>query len=155
MPAVFTTYNTSQTAAFAGMPATQDTSRRMTRVAQGAIGFGVAVFTGTVERTCRTAAAGAKFLGVSIFNPALPAEQSDAYKAGDNVAIFDEGEIWVQLGADPVAANADAYVNLTTGLFTDADGADATARIGIFVTAGAASGIAMLRLDQPIPGVAP
>jgi PDZ domain-containing secreted protein len=157
MPTVFNSYPTALLPGFAGMLATQDTSRRISRTVDGSsvpIPFGAAVFTGTTPRSCSADAADGKFLGVAIADPAQPVASNGAYVEGSTAGIMTAGEIWVQLGADAVVAGAVAYYVAATGVFTDAAAAGANPRIGQFVTAGPINGIALLRLDPVLPATA-
>jgi hypothetical protein len=157
MPTVFNTYPDRILPGYAGMPATQDPSRRISRTVDGssvALGFGKAAFSGTTARSCSADVADGQFLGVALADPSQPVASADTYVEGATASIMTQGEVWVQLGADAVAANAVAYIVAATGVFTDDAAAGVNPRVGQFVTAGPANGIAVLRVEAVQPPTA-
>lgn len=129
MAVVQSTYATDYAKGFPGMVANGETSNRISRTAEGDVGFGVPVFRGSdTEHGCTAtvSATATDFLGISMSDKTqmqFPVgDTADEYAAEQTVAIMTQGVIWVTAGA-AVAAGAQAYAGdgdpLTAGAFDD------------------------------------
>jgi hypothetical protein len=152
MPAVQTSYATGIRAGIEGQIATMWGSALVseTRVAEAAIGFGKVVSTGTGVKGAVAGGAIGAILGVTIKDITLVAaagQTVDVYQSGNNMAVLNEGDIWVKC-TTPVTAGAVASYLASDGTF-----APAASGVNIpgsrWMTSAASSGdLAILRLTR-------
>lgn len=118
-----TSYLERQPRAVAGMVASMRSRDAITRSAETAagIGFGLAVGRGSADHGCILGGALGLFRGVSMKDVTLMGSQSDKYVQYQNVAIFTEGEIFVQVTGTPGPGDPVHY-NATTGVFAASGG---------------------------------
>lgn len=122
MAIVQNTFSENAALGFPGMVANGETSNRLTRTAEAAIGFGVPAYRGTGDHGC-TGVVGtvATFLGFTIAHEALQplaGETAGVYQIYDNVAILTQGAMWVTAG-EAVTDGAQVYADATTGAIVD------------------------------------
>lgn len=127
----------------------------ITRTAEGAIGFGVPVMTGTGEHgtAALDATNGRNVLGISEANQVLN-HTGDTYQQYDNVTICESGVIGVLLGAD-VAKGAVARFNTANGTWTSAAQSATVVTIpgAQFEYSGANGAVGAVRYRRPVPSL--
>lgn len=162
MPAVQTTYADRITQApgagviASGMP----TEIASYEVESTNIDFGVAVKTGTGIKQCVVGVDGAgsapfavnDYLGLTLENIAL-GDEVDKYAKGNIAQVIFSGDVWVKVEA-AVAAGDDVTIKEATGLLSTAAAADGQFLLpnARFLTAAAANGLAIVRLNSPQKG---
>lgn len=118
------------------------------------IGFGLAVHQGTAaDQIALGGEAGAdpfvaaKFLGVTV-RDRTRTPGDDKYLKGSNATVLTKGDIWVKVEA-AVSVGDDVSFKESTGQFSTAAGSatQATVPRARWLTAAAANGLALLRLD--------
>lgn len=144
-------YNERIGVAVAGLIANlRDSICRTKQLESATLGFGLAVCQGTADDGITLGGSAlTKFQGVSVRDVTLVPDNSDQYVQTNNVAVLQEGDIWVQIGAAVGPADA-VYFNPTTGVFykTSAGGAlGPIAGARWLKTAALADGIALLSLS--------
>jgi hypothetical protein len=134
MAPVQTGYTLIHAAALAGMPVNLEGNKFISRVAEGDVGFGLAVVRGTGTRSCEVPAAAGDFLGFASRTVDKQADLSEVIKYNDKteVGILEEGEIWAIADETVVEGDPCFYVNGSGGgtpgrVRNDADTAAATA----------------------------
>lgn len=161
--AIQTSYSERIADAREGMIANMSTAEIVTGEVEtsGGIGFGLAVYQGTAADQIELGGvAGAnpflasKFLGVTV-RDRTRAPDDDEYKQGANAAVLVRGDIWVKVEA-AVTVGADVSFKETTGQFSTASGSATQAVVprARWMTAAAAGGLAVLRLDTSQIGAA-
>ena len=157
MPAVQTTYNSTMSAARAGMIADMRGSTLVSYNTEAALAFGVPVSKGTAEGQCKLTAAGATdIIGITVRDRSVSAGQ-DAYAQYDSARVMTEGAIWVTVtDAGGVAAGDLVWVKKADGTFSNADaGAGGSLKInGRWETAAANGALAVLSFNTTVPAVA-
>lgn len=130
MAVPFTTYPTDIPVGYAGMPARQEASNRISRTIEdvAGIGFGKAAFRGVGDAGITGTPATGKFLGITIAHYAPPPAratgvQTDAYPEKSSVPLMTRGVIWV-VAAVAVNDGDQVYV-LPNGGFTNVSNAGA------------------------------
>lgn len=144
MAPVQTTYAENITKGAAGMPASMSGWDNDTRIVEtdAGIGFGLAVSQGA-ESDRGAVLGGADFVGISVRDNTLAANNEDTYLDGQNMAVMVRGDIWV-VAEDAVAVGDAVEYNATTGaLGSDGGTAIANAR---WMTSAGAGGLAIVRL---------
>jgi hypothetical protein len=139
MPAIQTTYTENIRAGLPGHVADMRQAVIASRTATVAIGFGVPVFQNAIPNGIDLkidADTVTTFVGVSIRDRAV--QTGDAYSVGENVAVLQQGPIWVTssvavVAGDPVAVtSAGVWSNVagTNGLVIPGARWDTPAAIG-------------------------
>jgi hypothetical protein len=116
-------YLERQPKAFAGQIASMRSYDSITRTCETAagIGFGLAVGRGTNDRGAVLGGALGLFRGVTIRDITLMGSQSDKYTQYQDMGVFTEGEIWVQVTGTPGPGDPVHY-NASTGAFAASGG---------------------------------
>lgn len=145
---VQSTYGGNISPAVAGMWANMTNWDADTRIAEGNIGFGLACGQGTADRGAVLGGALALFVGVSVKDITLVHDTADRYETNDNMAVGNEGDIWVQTSvavtpADPV------HYSSTTGIFAISGGEGPI--VGARWMESSAAGLGLLRLSGHLP----
>ena len=145
MPSVQDTYTQFHGRALEGMVPNGELNNIVSRVVEnsGGIGFGKAAFYGTVEDSCRAAAASAVFLGVTVLDRTQPA---DLYAKGATAGVLTQGPVWV-LVTEAVTVGSAAYYTAADGTFSDTSTGNVAVPGGRFETATSGAGLALLRLS--------
>jgi hypothetical protein len=127
----------------------------VSRVAEGAIGFGVPVMPGTARRSvlALSATTGQNVLGITEARPDLP-HPGDAYAVDDTVAVCEVGVIGVLLGAN-VTAGAQARWNTANSTWTGAAQSATVVTIpgAQFDEAGTSGDVGVVRYRRPVPSL--
>jgi len=129
--------------------------------AEGAIEFGRPVVAGTdAEKQVKVCdGAGQVFRGIALFThareqgldrTASPASTEAQYEDQDTVSVLRQGMAWVTAGADGVAADETAYIDVdnSTYDYTNAAGADNIAA-GTFRTGGDTGDLVLVEVNLP------
>lgn len=118
-----TSYLERQPKYVAGMVASMRSWDGLTRSCEtvAGIGFGLAVGRGSADHGCILGGALGLFRGVSMKDVTLMGSQSDKYAQYQNVGIFTEGEIVVQVTGTPGPGDPVHY-NASTGVFASSGG---------------------------------
>ena len=157
MPAVQTTYNSTMSAARAGMIADMRGSTLVSYNTEAALAFGVPVSKGTAEGQCKLTAAGATdIIGITVRDRSVAAGQ-DAYAQYDSARVMTEGAIWVTVtDAGGVAAGDLVWVKKVDGTFSNADaGSSGSLKInGRWETTAANGALAVITFNATVPAVA-
>lgn len=145
-----TSYSDTIAHGFAGMVANGETSNRISRTAEAAIGFGVPVYRGTGDHGCTsTVGTLATFLGWSIASQTaglVAGQTADTYAQYDNVPILTGGAIYIAVkgavtdgaaitvgtgagAADLYGATAADATHIATGWVADETVTDGICRI--------------------------
>lgn len=121
----------------------------ITRLAEEAIPFGVAVTSGTAEGQCTVVDNAADaFIGVALATHTVEngANASDnEYAINAAVSVLEKGACYVELTSD-VAQDAAAYVDVSDGKFTDVSTDNLAVPGGFFETSGVDGGTAVLKI---------
>jgi len=103
--AIQTTYLDRLPIGYAGQLADMGLSDIMSReVEPASIGFGLAVIQGTGAHQCKLGAGGV-FLGITVKDITLPADNADLYTTGDTAAIMFKGSMLVTASGTVAAGN--------------------------------------------------
>ena len=153
MPAVQTTYSTGIRPGVEGGFATEWGSAVVTetRMVEGTagIGFGRIVSKGTGVKGAVLGGALADILGATVRDITLIAQAGqtvDKYQNGDNMAVMNEGDMWVVVNS---AVTAGATVTYLAADGTFAPAATAVAIPGSrWITSAASGGLAIARLTR-------
>ncbi len=138
---VQTTYSRRQPIGSNGAPATMYGWDADTRIAEAAIGFGLAVSKGVADDG--VVKGGALYVGIAVRDITLTHDTADRYETGDNVAVAQRGDFWITV-EDAVVAQTQATFNASTGQLGSSGG---TAIAGSYwVTSADAGGLAIVRL---------
>lgn len=144
MPNVQPSYLTAIPAAVVGLVANQEPIREISRELQTAtMAFGRVVVRGTADHQCQDGSAGVLYLGIARINPAVRADESNAYAQYDSVSIVTKGVIWVTT-ALTVTAGQQAYFAADGSISNSASSTTIMPNV-FFDTAG--TGLVKLRLN--------
>lgn len=111
---VQSTYSTSIASGFAGMVANGEESNRISRTIEDSagLGFGKAAFRGSGDHGVTATPAAGTFMGIAIADAGVVMPvggTADTYPQYANVALLNEGSIYVTVGANVADGDA-AYV---------------------------------------------
>ncbi len=114
-------------------------------MAEGTIGFGLAVSKGAADKGALLA--GTLFIGISIRDITIVHSTADQYQSGDVVSVATRGDIWVRAKENVVARTAVKY-DTTTGELGKAAGTAIAGAVWMTTTLAGAMGIVRLSQDQ-------
>ena len=150
-----TSYSKDTRMALAGLLAyVGNPSDIVSRIAEGVIGFGLAVGRGSGAKDQAVLGLGGGFIGISVRDTAIENDPIGAelqqYPDKKNMAVLREGYIWGKLAAaqTPTVDGA-VYFNDTTGEFVTADAAGVSLIDNATFDSNAINGLAIIRLKAP------
>ena len=151
MPAVQTSYSSTQAAAYLGMVAngewvTNVISRIVDPASATPVNFGDAVVQGASEQLVLPSNGNSgAFRGIAIRSTTLPPSNNDQYLATNSLALLTKGVIWVNAGVAVSPGQAAYYT--AAGVLTNVATSNAAIPNAVWESATSGAGLAKLRLN--------
>ncbi len=145
MPAIQSTYNATMPIGRPGAIVDMRNRTVISRELQSAtLAFAQPVFRGTGDHLCAAIGGSGGFLGMSVMDPTVRAQNLNQYVQNDTIAILLKGIMWVTTAASCTPGQP-AYYD-ASGNITSVSSGNTAIPAATFETTAAAGGLAHLRL---------